>query len=75
MGIKDQYIVEWPRGSQQYQKPGFKDSLQLLPYDETKSIQMDRYRYQVLLDTTEVKITNTMVKCLQGIHMAKGTVV
>jgi hypothetical protein len=29
MGIKDQYIVEWPGGSQQYRKPYFENSLQL----------------------------------------------
>jgi hypothetical protein len=51
MGIKDQYIVEWPWGSWQYRKPYLENSLQLAWYDETKSIQTDGYRYQILLET------------------------
>jgi hypothetical protein len=50
MGIEDQYVVEWPWGSQQYRKPYFEKSLQLAWYDETNSIQTDRYRYWILLE-------------------------
>jgi hypothetical protein len=52
IGIKDQYMVEWPSGSWQYRKPYFKNSLGLAWYDETKSIEMDRYRCQILSEAT-----------------------
>jgi hypothetical protein len=71
IGIKDQYVVEWPSGSRQYRKPYLKtafdqhDMTRLKAYRQT-DIEIGSYR-----KPQEAQMTSTVVECLQGIQTAK----
>jgi hypothetical protein len=71
IGSKDQYVVEWPGGSQQYRKPYVK-----IAFDQHNMTRLKAYR-QMDIEvgsywmSQEAQMTSTMVECLQGIQTAK----
>jgi hypothetical protein len=74
IGIKDQYVVEWPRSSQQYRKPYLK-----IAFDQHDMMRLKAYR-QIDIEVgsyrkpQEAQMISTMVECLQGIQTAKEAI-